>query len=150
MEITVNGKMSELKFNFKALFKANKEFGSVDKNGKPAGDGAINLFNRILSNDITVIPDIIRVAGGFNKLSDDDLFEAIDTLTDGGDNVEEVMGELKDEMKNGGFFKQSILSQVKMTEELIPTMEAMAEKDDELKIQLPAVKRMTQLAKENL
>ncbi|MGV3185714.1 tail assembly chaperone [Weissella paramesenteroides] len=150
MQATIKGQTNELKFNYRALFKANAEFSEIDDKGNRLKDGALNLFNRVLTNDITVIPDLIKVAGGFGKLSDDDLFDAVEELTNGGDDIEQVMSDLKDEMKNSGFFNQAISAQVKQSEEFMPQMEAMAENDQQMKMQLPAIKRMTALVKENL
>ncbi|MFP7154123.1 tail assembly chaperone [Weissella paramesenteroides] len=150
MQATIKGQTNELKFNYRALFKANAEFSEIDDKGNRLKDGALNLFNRVLTNDITVIPDLIKVAGGFGKLSDDDLFDAVEELTNGGDDIEQVMSDLKDEMKNSGFFNQAISAQVKQSEEFMPQMKAMAENDQQMKMQLPAIKRMTALVKENL
>lgn len=150
MQVTINGKTNELKFNYRALFKVNAEFSALDEEGNRLKDGALNLFNRVLTNDITVIPDLVKVTGNFGKLSDDELFDAVEELTNGGDDIEQVMSDLKDEMKNSGFFNQAISAQVKQSEEFMPQMEAMAENDQQMKMQLPAIKRMTALVKENL
>ena len=47
MQVTVNGKMNELKFNFKALFTANSEYSTIE-NGINQGNGAVLLFIRLI------------------------------------------------------------------------------------------------------
>ena len=122
MQVTVNGKMNELKFNFKALFTANSEYSTIE-NGINQGNGAVLLFIRLIEGDVTVIPEIIKVAGGFGKITNEDkLFEAIDEITDGGEKIDEVMDELKAELKQSGFFVKTITSYKNQIEESIPMM----------------------------
>ncbi|WP_166434741.1 tail assembly chaperone [Weissella paramesenteroides] len=150
MEITINGKMSELKFNFKALFKANSEYSSVE-NGVSQGNGAVLLFLRLIDNDVTVIPDIIKVAGNFGKATNEDkLFEAVDEITDGGEKIDEVLTELKDELKQSGFFMKTITSYKNKVEDNLTVMEAKAKTDETVSNNLPIIKAMLKSLNENL
>lgn len=148
MEVTVNGTTKTLKFNYKALFNANNDLSTRDKDGNNMGDGATNLFVRLVSGDPSALVDVIKVAGGFTKPADDDLFDAIDELTENGDKLDEVMAEMKDELKNSGFFKKSIATQKKTMEEALPIIKA--KKTEEAEQQAAAVERILKLLNENL
>lgn len=148
MEVTVNKTTHTLKFNFKALFNANNDLSTYDKDGNNMGDGATNLFLRLVSGDPSALVDVIKVAGGFKKLGEDDLFDTIDELTENGDKLDEVMTEMKDELKNSGFFKKSIVTQKKTMEEALPIIKA--KKTEEAEQQAAAVERILKLLNENL
>lgn len=150
MQVTVNGKMNELKFNFKALFTANSEYSTIE-NGINQGNGAVLLFIRLIEGDVTIIPEIIKVAGGFGKITNEDkLFEAIDEITDGGEKIDEVMDELKAELKQSGFFVKTIMSYKNQIEESIPMMEEKAKTDDTMANNLQAIKYSVKLLNDNL
>ncbi|WP_334098209.1 tail assembly chaperone [Leuconostoc lactis] len=149
MDVTVNKTTNTLKFNFKALFNANRDFSSTDQNGNNMGDGATNLFVRLVSGDPSALVDVIKAAGGFPKATDDDLFAAIDELTEDGDKVDEVMAEMKDELKNSGFFKKSIMMQKEGLETALPILQA-KEQTEEVAQQVAALERILKLLNENL
>lgn len=149
MEVTVNKTTNTLKFNFKALFNANRDFSSTDQNGSNMGDGATNLFVRLVSGDPSALVDVIKAAGGFPKATDDDLFAAVDELTADGEKVDEVMAEMKDELKNSGFFKKSIVMQKEGLETALPILQA-KEQTEEVAQQVAALERILKLLNENL
>lgn len=149
MDVTVNKTTNTLKFNFKALFNANRDFSSTDQNGNNMGDGATNLFVRLVSGDPSALVDVIKAAGGFPKATDDDLFAAVDELTEDGDKVDEVMAEMKDELKNSGFFKKSIMMQKEGLETALPILQA-KEQTEEVAQQVAALERILKLLNENL
>lgn len=149
MEVTIKNTTKTLKFNFKALFNAKKEFSTLDKDGNNLGDGAANLFTRLIQGDSSAIPDVIKVAGGFNKVSDDDLFAAIDELTEDGQKIDETLEEMKEELKASGFFFQSIKAQKKSLDEGLPILEKKAKtEEDEQRVE--SVKRLQKLLNDNL
>lgn len=149
MEVTVNKTTNTLKFNFKALFNANEQYSSYDENGNNLGDGATNLFTRILSDDTSVIADIIKVAGGFGKVSNDDLFDAVDAITEDGSKIDDVLSELKDELKNSGFFLKSITTQRDRLAKALTILNG-KEQTEELKQQVSVVENILKLLNENL
>ena len=149
MDVTVNKTTNTLKFNFKALFNANRDFSSTDQNGNNMGDGATNLFVRLVSGDPSALVDVIKATGGFPKATDDDLFAAVDELTADGEKVDEVMAEMKDELKNSGFFKKSIMMQKEGLETALPILQA-KEQTEEVAQQVAALERILKLLNENL
>lgn len=115
MEFTYKNKEHEIKFNYLAYFKANKLYSTLDDKGNDMKDGAATLFNRLLTNDDTVLFDLLKVYLPA-KATDDDILKIIDDLTDDGENIDEITDELKDEMKNSGFFSRAIKAYIKMME----------------------------------
>jgi len=149
MEVTIGKNTSVLKFNFKALFKANRDFSNTDDKGNNLGDGATNLFTRLLMDDTSVIVDIIKVAGNIGKVSEDDIFAAVDEITEDGEKIDETLNELKDELKNSGFFKKSIITQKENIEEALPALKK-KEQTEEVKQQVATVERILKLLNDNL
>ncbi|QLG77573.1 tail assembly chaperone [Leuconostoc gasicomitatum] len=149
MEVTIGKKTSTLKFNYKALFNANRDFSNFDDKKNNLGDGATNLFTRILMGDTSVIPDIIKVAGNIGKVSEDEIFSAVDELTADGEKIDETLNELKEELKNSGFFKKSIITQKENIQEALPELKK-KEQTDEVKKQVTAVERILTLLNDNL
>lgn len=149
MEVTIGKNTSTLKFNFKALFNANRDFSNVDDNGNNLGDGATNLFTRILMGDTSVIVDIIKVAGNVGKASEDDIFTAVDEITEVGEKIDETLDELKDELKNSGFFKKSIITQKENIEEALPNLKKKIQ-TEKVEQQVAAIERILKLLNDNL
>ena len=77
------------------------------------------------------------------------MFAAVDELTDNGEKIDDVLSELKDELKNSGFFVKSIKTQQKNLEEALPILEKKAD-TDEKKQQVESVKRIQKLLNDNL
>lgn len=134
MELLINGKTINAKFNFGAYFKANAKFSSQDNNGNSLNDGATNLFLRVISEDLTVLGSLISLLSN-QKLSDEKLGEAVDENTDNGNKIDELMAQFKEEMLESGFFNKAIQQQKKTYEEAIPKAKEMisSEKDKKKK-----------------
>lgn len=150
MEFTINGKTQELKFDYSALFKANQEFSSVE-NGVNQGNGAVLLFMRLVDGDVTVIPDLIKVAGKLHKnVGEDTLFGLVDEITDNGEKIDEVLAELEAELKQSGFFVKSITTFKTKVEKNLPVMEEKAKTNETVADNLPVIKAMLTLLNDNL
>lgn len=105
--IDVKGKELEIKFNFRLMFKVNKELATKDDNGVNQENGAGQLFMNITERKDSALIDLIKIASGDKKLTDNDIVDAI------GDYAEEhgyetLYEEVEAEMLNSGFFLQKI------------------------------------------
>jgi len=107
MEFKIGAKTYEIKFSYNALFKANKEYSEVSDKGESMNNGAANLFTRLISNDDTVLFDILKIFAD-KKTSDEKLIDAVDDLTKDGDDIEAVHADLVAELKESGFFLRAI------------------------------------------
>lgn len=149
MQVAIKGTDYDLKFNFKALFKANKELSTIDENGNNMGDGATNLFTRLALGDSLAIVDVIKVATSVGKVTDEDMFNAVDQLTEEGEKLDDVLRELIDELKHSGFFVKSIQTQKKGLEEALEMLKK-KDKTEETTQQIMAVQRIVTLINDNL
>lgn len=78
ISLLVKDKMVELKFNFKALMKANSTLSTVDnKTNESLQNGASTLFLRLKSEEAKAIVDAIKVTAE-QKLTDEAIYEAIE------------------------------------------------------------------------
>ena len=131
--VNIRGKDLEIKFNYRMMFKANRELGSIDENGKKNEDGASNLFMKIMNQEDTAIFDLIRLAHtGGKALTEDEIFDAIEKRFEGveneGEAYDELFNDMKEEMLNSGFFMKKLQAQIKNMEK---GKAILAEKEDQ-------------------
>lgn len=131
--VNVRGKDLEVKFNYRMMFKANRELGSIDENGKKNEDGASNLFMKVMNQEDTAIFDLIRLAHtGGKALTEEEIFDAIENRFEGvedeGEAYDELFNDMKEEMLNSGFFMRKLEAQIKNMEK---GKAILAEKEDQ-------------------
>lgn len=131
--INIRNKDLEIKFNYRMMFKANRELGSLDENGKKNEDGASNLFMKIMNQEDTAIFDLIRLAHtGGKALTEEEIFNAIEERFEGveneGEAYDELFNDMKEEMLNSGFFMRKLEAQIKNMEK---GKAILAEKEDQ-------------------
>ncbi|MBZ3647517.1 tail assembly chaperone [Enterococcus hirae] len=118
--VELKGSPLEIKFNYALLFKANKQLGSKDNEGKPQNDGAGILFAQVLEKEDDALFNIIKLASK-GKPSDEDIFESIgkyvsDNYEDEEEGYNAIFENLKEEMINSGFFLMKIKKYIKNLE----------------------------------
>ncbi|ATO43328.1 tail assembly chaperone [Loigolactobacillus coryniformis] len=148
MEFKIGPKSYEIKFNYNAMFKANKEYSDIDKAGNSMNNGAANLFMRLISNDDTVLFDILKLYVD-KKVTDERVLDAVDALTDGGKKIDEIHTELVEELKNSGFFSRAIESYKKTIEDGLEMLKKKDQTEDN-ENNIMAVERQLTLLNENL
>lgn len=124
--INVKDKPLEIKFNYRMMFKANKELGSInEETGKNNEDGASQLFMNIMNQDDTAIFELIRLAGSNkSKFTENDIFTAIEGkleeyMEDGKTEAEAydaLFNDIKEEMLDSGFFMRKLEKQIENME----------------------------------
>ena len=119
--VKVRGKDLKVKFNYRMMFKANKELGSIDEKGNKNEDGASNLFMKVMNQEDTAIFDLIRLAHtGGKALTEEEIFDAIEDRFEGvedeGQAYDELFNDMKEEMLNSGFFMRKLEAQIKNME----------------------------------
>lgn len=146
IELNIKGKQVTGKFNFGAFYKANKLL-STEQNGESNGDGAVNLFYGIVSGDVMMLPSAIAVLAT-KKLSDEELSDAVDTITAAHDgDIDAVFDEIKEELQASGFFMKAVKNQIKSMEMV---REAFMTKEDATEVQKEAFDNMLNTLKENV
>lgn len=131
--VNIRGKDLEIKFNYRMMFKANRELGSIDEKGNKNEDGASNLFMRVMNQEDTAIFDLIRLAHkGGKALTEDEIFDAIEKrfedCEDEGEAYDKLFNDVKEEMLNSGFFMKKLQAQIENMEK---GKDILKEKEDE-------------------
>ena len=110
MEFKVKNKIIEIKFDYRTMFKVDKQLATKNKEtGASNNDGVGTLFNNILNRNDAGIVDLITLSANkaFSKaISEDDAITAIeDWLVDNdAADTENLFEEIQQEMVDSGFF----------------------------------------------
>ena len=137
--IEIKGKDLEIKFNFGLMFKVNKALATTDENGAKQENGAGQLFMDITERKDSALINLIRIASGDKKITDDAIIEAISDYADE-HGYEELYDAIEAELLDSGFFMQKIektLADMKFGHELLKDTE-----DKEQQTQAKAVQKV--------
>ena len=130
MEFKVKNKIIEIKFDYRTMFKVDKQLATKNKEtGASNNDGVGTLFNNILNRNDEGLVDLILLSANkaFSKaISEDDAITAIeDWLVDNdAADTENLFEELQQEMVDSGFFRNKILKYIENLETAVEYMKA--------------------------
>ena len=130
MEFKVKNKIIEIKFDYRTMFKVDKQLATKNKEtGASNNDGVGTLFNNILNRNDEGLVDLILLSANkaFSKaISEDDAITAIeDWLVDNdAADTENLFEEIQQEMVDSGFFKNKILKYIENLETAVEYMKA--------------------------
>ena len=130
MEFKVKNKIIEIKFDYRTMFKVDKQLATKNKEtGASNNDGVGTLFNNILNRNDEGLVDLILLSANkaFSKaISEDDAITAIeDWLVDNGaEDTENLFEEVQQEMVDSGFFRNKILKYIENLETAVEYMKA--------------------------
>lgn len=130
MEFKVKNKIIEIKFDYRTMFKVDKQLATKNKEtGASNNDGVGTLFNNILNRNDEGIVDLITLSANkaFSKaISEDDAITAIENwlVDNDADNTESLFEEIQQEMVDSGFFKNKILKYIENLETAVEYMKA--------------------------
>ena len=130
MEFKVKNKIIEIKFDYRTMFKVDKQLATKNKEtGASNNDGVGTLFNNILNRDDEGLVDLILLSANkaFSKaISEDDAITAIeDWLVDNdAADTENLFEEIQQEMVDSGFFRNKILKYIENLETAVEYMKA--------------------------
>lgn len=145
MEFKVKNKIIEIKFDYRTMFKVDKQLATKNKDtGASNNDGVGTLFNNILNRNDEGIVDLITLSANkaFSKaISEDDAITAIENwLADNeAEDTESLFEEIQQEMVNSGFFKNKIL---KYIENLETAVEYMKTQEDSEALQVEITEKL--------
>ena len=105
MEFNVAKKIVEIKFDYRLMFKIDKDMATKDANGQAAGNGVGALFFKIVNRDDQGIVDLIQYCASKKG-------EARFEKSESDDPQEELFQEIEEEMVQSGFFKKKILKYI--------------------------------------
>lgn len=117
MEFNVAKKIVEIKFDYRLMFKIDKDMATKDANGQSAGNGVGALFFKIVNRDDQGIVDLIQYCASKKSkaVSEDEALAAIEARfekSESDDPQEELFQEIEEEMVQSGFFKKKILKYI--------------------------------------
>ena len=130
MEFKVKNKIIEVKFDYRTMFKVDKQLATKNKeSGASNNDGVGTLFNNILNRNDEGLVDLILLSANkaFSKaISEDDAITAIeDWLVDNdAADTESLFEEIQQEMVDSGFFRNKILKYIENLETAVEYMKA--------------------------
>ena len=117
----VNKKEHEIKFDYRMVFKANKELSSKNpETGESNGDGALNLFNQINDGLDEGVINLLKLKAGKNtteNMAVDAMAKYVENLElDDEDAFNQLFEDVKEEMLNSGFFVGRLKKQIEQME----------------------------------
>ena len=125
MEFKVKNKIIEIKFDYRTMFKVDKQLATKNKDtGASNNDGVGTLFNNILNRNDEIL---LSANKAFSKaISEDDAITAIENwLADNeAADTESLFEEIQQEMVDSGFFKNKILKYIENLETAVEYMKA--------------------------
>ena len=130
MEFKVKNKIIEIKFDYRTMFKVDKQLATKNKEtGASNNDGVGTLFNNILNRNDEGLVDLILLSANkaFSKaISEDDAITAIeDWLVDNdAADTENLFEEIQQELVDSGFFRNKILKYIENLETAVEYMKA--------------------------
>ena len=145
MEFKVKNKIIEIKFDYRTMFKVDKQLATKNKEtGASNNDGVGTLFNNILNRNDEGLVDLILLSANkaFSKaISEDDAITAIeDWLVDNdAADTENLFEEIQQEMVDSGFFRNKIL---KYIENLETAVEYMKVQEDSEPLQVEVTEKL--------
>ena len=130
MEFKVKNKIIEIKFDYRTMFKVDKQLATKNKEtGSSNNDGVGTLFNNILNRNDEGLVDLILLSANkaFSKaISEDDAITAVEDWLvehDAAD-TEILFDEIQQEMVDSGFFRNKILKYIENLETAVEYMKA--------------------------
>lgn len=130
MEFKFKNKIIEIKFDYRTMFKVDKQLATKNKEtGASNNDGVGTLFNNILNRNDEGIVDLITLSANkaFSKaISEDDAITAIENwlVDNDAEDTESLFEEIQQEMVDSGFFKNKILKYIENLETAVEYMKA--------------------------
>ena len=130
MEFKVKNKIIEIKFDYRTMFKVDKQLATKNKDtGASNNDGVGVLFNNILNRNDEGLVDLILLSANkaFSKaISEDDAITAIEDWLAEHDaaDTEILFEEIQQEMVDSGFFRNKTLKYIENLETAVEYMKA--------------------------
>ncbi|MCS8622426.1 tail assembly chaperone [Lactiplantibacillus plantarum] len=90
----------EVKFNFKAFFRANKILSTAPN----ADDGASQLWLQFVTDNEMAVPNAVQVL--LSGISEDKVVDLMDKYEEDGQ-FEQLRADLQDELQKSGFFRRA-------------------------------------------
>lgn len=125
MEFKVGNRMVEVVFDYKTMFKVDKQLASKNpQTNELNNDGVGVLFTQVLNREDDAIINLIKVSSNQNKkaLSEGEILDAVASYVEENGYIE-TFEELEKEMVDSGFFNVKISKYIENMEQALGWME---------------------------
>lgn len=130
IQLNIAGEKVDVKFNFRALFRANQKFSSQ----KGANDGASNIWVSFVTDDDMALFNALRCLVP-DAYDDEHIMELLDDADDAG-KLDELHDQVEQELFKSSFFRHAAQRWIDFTEKY-GNLQKKAETDEE-KIRIKA------------
>lgn len=140
MKFTLGKTTVEIKFDYRTMFKVERELSTKDDHGNSNNDGVGVLFGGILNMDDNMLVRLIKLCVS-NKAKDpttDEVLVAIEKYMENSeaeDPYEALFKEVEEAMVESGFFSKKILRYIETTEKVTGYLKSLPDSEP-LQIQL--------------
>ena len=136
MEFKVGNRMVEVVFDYKTMFKVDKQLASKNpQTNELNNDGVGVLFTQVLNREDDAIINLIKVSSPQNKkaLSEGEILDAVASYVEENGYIE-TFEELEKEMVDSGFFNVKISKYIENMEQAIGWMEEEQNKANSMEV----------------
>lgn len=136
MEFKVGNRMVEVVFDYKTMFKVDKQLASKNpQTNELNNDGVGVLFTQVLNREDDAIINLIKVSSNQNKkaLSEGEILDAVASYVEENGYIE-TFEELEKEMVDSGFFNVKISKYIENMEQAIGWMEEEQNKANSIEV----------------
>lgn len=136
MEFKVGNRMVEVAFDYKTMFKVDKQLASKNpQTNELNNDGVGVLFTQVLNREDDAIINLIKVSSNQNKkaLSEGEILDAVASYVEENGYIE-TFEELEKEMVDSGFFNVKISKYIENMEQAIGWMEEEQNKANSMEV----------------
>ena len=141
MEFTIGKKVVELKFDYRLMYKINKQMGSKNaETGQSNNDGVGALFLAVVERDDSGLVQLVQLCGSEKgkDVTEEMALAAIEDYFDksGAEDAQEALfAELEREMVESGFFKKKILKYIEQLKKASKAIALRAESEELAELQ---------------
>lgn len=146
MEFKIKNKTTEIKFNYRLMFKMNKKLATKNpETGELNGDGVGAFFSQILNQNDQAIVNLIQLVN--DKATEEDALKAIEEFIEEND-YDSLFDGVKDAMVDSGFFVKKISKYIESLEKVIKMLST--KEDEETQMQVKALQEQLSTMKATL
>lgn len=148
IEFRIGNKIEELKFNYRAKWKADKLFSSEDAEGNSAGNGAAVVWVGLVSEKSDSA--LLSALRAMTNYSEEELVDAIEQNVEQAGGIEKLVEQFTKELEQSDFFRFAAKQFLKQEEKSLDILKKRKSKTDKDKENISSIEAAVQMMKETL
>lgn len=148
IEFRIGNQIEELKFNYKAKWKADKLFSSEDAEGNSAGNGAAVVWVGLVSEKSDSA--LLSALRSMTNHSEEELVDAIEQNAEQAGGIEKLVEQFTKELEQSDFFRFAAKQFLKQEEKSLDILKKRKNKTDKDKENISSIEAAIQMMKETL